>query len=63
MKKETFKCCICDKLIMNSYGNNPWPVKDTGKCCDTCNSDKVIPSRIAWYTSGQKNSLRFVEPF
>lgn len=52
MKKDAFKCCICDKLILNTYGNNPWPVKDHGKCCDTCNSDTVIPMRIAWYTSG-----------
>jgi hypothetical protein len=52
MKKETFKCCICDTLILNSHGNNPWPVKDHGKCCDTCNSNTVIPMRIAWYTTG-----------
>lgn len=52
MKKETFKCCICDTLILSSHGNNPWPVKDHGKCCDTCNSNTVIPMRIAWYTTG-----------
>ena len=52
MKKEPFKCCICDELILNEWGNNPWPVKDTGRCCDKCNSDTVIPMRIDWHTSG-----------
>jgi len=52
MEREAFKCCICDVLIKYEYGNNPWPVKDSGKCCDSCNAKAVIPMRIAWYTSG-----------
>lgn len=41
------KCCICGKKIIG-YGNNPWPVvKDEDSvCCDSCNSDVVIPARI-----------------
>jgi len=38
-------CVICKKVI-NGYGNNPYPVKEEGECCDTCNLTKVIPARI-----------------
>lgn len=52
MESKAFKCCICDELILNEYGNNPWPVKDTGKCCNICNETEVIPARIAYYLAG-----------
>ena len=39
------KCCICGKEIIG-FGNNPWPVKDSGCCCDECNSESVIQARI-----------------
>ncbi len=52
MESKTFKCCICDELILNEYGNNPWPVKDTGKCCNICNETEVIPARIDYYLAG-----------
>lgn len=38
-------CCICNELYIG-YGNNPWPVKDEGECCDNCNFEKVIPARL-----------------
>ena len=44
--KETKKCCICKKEF-KGYGNNPEPIKTKGVCCDECNENKVIPSRIA----------------
>ena len=37
-------CILCDKKIIG-YGNNASPVK-TGKCCDTCNIEVVIPARL-----------------
>ena len=43
MDKKT--CCICGKEF-EGYGNNPYPVKDNGACCDQCNNDVVIPKRI-----------------
>lgn len=45
MKK--FTCCICGKEA-EGYGNNPEPVQpyDSGKCCNDCNRDVVIPKRI-----------------
>jgi len=44
------KCCLCGKEIeVTSFGwkegNNALPLKD-GRCCDLCNSTKVIPARI-----------------
>jgi len=42
---EKQKCCICGKEF-EGYGNNPWPVKEDGECCDDCNYEKVIPARI-----------------
>ena len=39
-------CCICGKEFIG-YGNNPSPVKEEGRCCDECNANVVIPTRIA----------------
>lgn len=38
-------CCICGK-VYDGFGNNPYPYKKSGRCCDQCNRDYVIPSRI-----------------
>lgn len=38
-------CCICGNQI-SGYGNNPWPIKESGECCGECNSMVVIPARI-----------------
>lgn len=42
-----FTCCICGSHC-NGYGNNPYPVvkDETARCCDTCNSEAVIPARL-----------------
>ena len=39
------KCCICGQNYLG-YGNNPWPLKDEGECCDKCNWFRVIPARL-----------------
>lgn len=39
------KCVICGKPI-SGYGNNPYPVKKDGRCCDECNWKVVIPARL-----------------
>ena len=44
-KPNEFICCICGKRIRN-HGNNPWPIKRSGKCCDECNTNIVIPARV-----------------
>ena len=43
MKEHKFKCCICGKMI-TGYGNNPWPIKDEGECCDKCNEQILFTS-------------------
>lgn len=40
------KCCICGNPIDNEFGNNPYPVKENGRCCDKCNYKYVIPARM-----------------
>lgn len=43
--KDKHKCCICGEPI-EGHGNNPFPVKAEGDCCDKCNAEVVIPARI-----------------
>ena len=38
------KCCICGKEI-KGYGNSALPLVE-GICCDTCNNNVVIPTRV-----------------
>lgn len=38
------KCSICGKEY-KGYGNNAEPV-NKGKCCDKCNFQVVIPTRM-----------------
>ena len=45
------KCCICKKYFVG-YGNNPAPVKHEGRCCDACNTSRVIPTRIYRFQQG-----------
>lgn len=44
-KGRKFICVIC-KLSSTGYGNNPYPICDSGSCCDLCDERIVIPSRI-----------------
>lgn len=44
-KVEYPVCVICKSLCDCEYGNNPAPVKKSGRCCDRCNSNVVIPAR------------------
>lgn len=38
-------CVICGKTFIG-YGNNTFPVKDDGVCCDDCNAKHVIFARM-----------------
>jgi hypothetical protein len=40
------KCCICSEEIEGKYGHNAEPIVADGRCCDVCNSLKVIPERL-----------------
>ena len=45
-------CCICGEPY-EGYGNNPWPVKDEGRCCDACNLRFVIQARLEQAERGE----------
>ena len=34
--EEKQTCCICG-CEFTGYGNNPFPLSNTGRCCDECN--------------------------
>ena len=57
MNKQSNVCCICGKEF-SEYGNNPYPVKDEGVCCDKCNYDAVIPARMDMMFPARKNRVR-----
>jgi len=40
----TGRCCICGNTYV-AYGHNAEPLA-TGRCCDTCNTTKVVPARM-----------------
>lgn len=44
-KNEKFICVICN-LSSTGYGNNPNPISVSGRCCDICDENVVIPTRI-----------------
>lgn len=46
-KEAEYTCCICGEDF-EGYGNNPAPVKESGKCCDACNRKFVIPARLGF---------------
>lgn len=44
MSETKFRCCICGKEV-TEYGNDPWPIKDEGRCCSYCNRTVVLKER------------------
>jgi|TARA_Y100000310_G_C20701549_1_gene830421 hypothetical protein len=38
-------CCLCGSEYERS-GCNPWPLSESGRCCDRCDSLKVTPRRL-----------------
>lgn len=49
-KNNPIKCSICGNII-EGYGHNPEPV-NSGRCCDKCNSDVVLPTRHMYIMNG-----------
>jgi hypothetical protein len=41
---DELACCFCENILIYG-GNNAYPL-NTKKCCDDCNSIKVIPARF-----------------
>lgn len=51
--RDGYKCCICGKWTLGwgehcQFGNNPYPLKEKGQCCDACNG-LVIQARLSGY--------------
>ena len=42
---DAYTCSICRKQCVG-FSNNAYPVNN-GRCCNECNADTVIPTRIA----------------
>ena len=42
----SFKCSICGQTTSNEWPNNAQPVEN-GRCCNDCNTNVVIPTRLA----------------
>lgn len=42
--RNLITCVLCTENF-NGYGNNPYPLSEDGRCCDSCNT-KVIFARI-----------------
>jgi hypothetical protein len=54
MNTKKFKCCLCGSET-EGFGNNPYPLgnlENDEKCCDICNSVKVISARIELIIKG-----------
>ena len=48
LKKEHRHCAICGKILSSNERINAAPF--IGECCNACNSDFVIPTRLAMLT-------------
>ena len=56
------RCCLCDGeievqrsetgAVVWSKGHNADPLAD-GRCCSTCNSERVLPERITMWLNPQ----------
>ena len=44
MSETKFKCCICGKEV-TEHGNDPWPIKEEGRCCNYYNWTVVLKER------------------
>ena len=43
-------CVLCGDVV-DGYGNNPYPLADGGKCCDSCNIDVVVTRMMLQHES------------
>ena len=53
-KKGEGRCCLCEGRYTN-WGNNPQPLNDNPqkRCCDLCNTSKVLPARMCLFKQGK----------
>jgi hypothetical protein len=53
VEKEDVKICSICSRIFTEWGNNAEPV-NSGICCDSCNSNVVIPTRFSFAFQNKK---------
>ena len=41
MNEKEKTCCLCGKKF-RGFGNNPYPLRTRGRCCDECNEQVII---------------------
>ena len=58
-KKNKENCSLCGNKLENEYGNNPYPLlkKEEDRCCNLCNHNYVIPSRLCVLLNSQTKVL------
>lgn len=49
-------CCIC-KEPYYGMGNNPYPIKERGRCCDKCDAEVVLPERLKGIEEEEKKAI------
>lgn len=42
---EKHLCALCG-IEFVGFGHNPEPLSNTGRACDRCNDERVIPARL-----------------
>lgn len=59
MMSEMIKCALCGKQIERRQSHDIRPLKSSlgNRCCEECNSNVVIPSRIAIWPIEDKLTL------
>ena len=51
-------CVLCGDICECDYGNNPYPLSDTGRCCNNCNKS-VIQARVV-YTHMKDKTVDYI---
>lgn len=51
---KSFRCKICRKYVKEP-GNNPAPLFERGKVCNSCNVQYVLPARIKQFEERGKS--------
>ena len=50
-------CCICGKEF-ERCANDPFPIKQTGMCCNVCYSEVVLPAKLDRLLKGVEDGYK-----
>lgn len=54
--ENKYQCVLCLRGY-TGRGNNPYPLRRKRRCCDDCNTNKVMPARINKLLSSQQQNM------